>query len=178
MTASHLPARITVAEAVSQGRKFSAQLPIASLPRLSEAILPSPGSVTVELACIPDEASLGRIRGRLSGSVQLTCQRCLQAAAFPLEAAPDWTLVATEADEERLLESRDPLLVDEGGQLALLEAIEDEAIMALPIVALCSTPDCATAANGGADGEDLGHNRRPSDARPNPFAAIKGQLKG
>ena len=57
----------------------------------------------------------------------------------------------------------------------LLAAIEDELIMALPIIAVCADGECREAEQ--ANNAELVHNGRPSDARPNPFAALKAQIK-
>ncbi len=169
-----IPSSINVAEAVSQLRQFSGPLAAAQLPRLTEAVLALEGPMTVRLRCLDDIGSLGRVAGQLQGQVQLTCQRCLQAMSWPLAADADWTLVASEAEEERLLDSCDPVLIHEG-QLALHEAIEDELLMALPIAPMCALENCPNKSRAN-DGE-VGDNRRPGEARPSPFAALKGQIK-
>jgi uncharacterized protein len=169
-----LPQRIVVDESVRQARVWQAQMPVASMARLCELLAAPAGTVAVSLAAAEDSQSLGRIRGVVGGVLTLQCQRCLQAMQQLVTAEVDWTLVATEADEDRLLATRDPVLVEDG-MLPVHAAIEDELIMALPIIAVCAEGECPQAEQ--ANDAELVHNDRPSDARPNPFAALKGQLK-
>lgn len=171
---SQLPQRIVVDEAVRQARVWQAQVPVAGMARLCELIAGPAGAIEVSLAAAEDTQSLGRIRGALGGVLTLQCQRCLQPMQQLVSAEVDWTLVATEADEDRLLASRDPVLIEDG-VLPLHAAVEDELIMALPIIAVCAEGECPQAEQ--ANDAELVHNGRPSDARPNPFAALKAQIK-
>lgn len=171
---SQLPQRIVVDEAVRQARGWQAQVPVAGMARLCDLLAAPTGTVEVSLAAAEDSQSLGRISGHVGGMLTLQCQRCLGPTPKLVHAEVDWTLVATEADEDRLLATRDPVLIDDG-VLPLLAAIEDELIMALPIIAVCAEGECPQAEQ--ANDAELVHNGRPSDARPNPFAALKAQIK-
>lgn len=78
-------------------------------------------------------------------TVQLECQRCLQPMAEPLAVRRRFRFVADEAEAERLDEESedDVLALPPRGRLDLLPLVEDELILALPIVprhAACPEP--------------------------------------
>jgi uncharacterized protein len=169
-----IPLKLDVAEAVARELSLQGSLPLTELPRLASALVDSEGSLRVNLRFSSDAQALGRLRGQLSGELRLLCQRCLRPMPWALEAGFDLCLVGSEAEEERLLENCEPVLA-EGGQLALREALEDEALLALPIAPRCASPDCASGA-GETSGQEVGDNDRPGDTRPNPFLALKGKF--
>lgn len=169
-----IPLRLDVADAVARELSLQGSLPLAELPRLAAALVDSEGSLRVGLRFSADAQALGRLQGELGGELRLLCQRCLRPMSWTLQTRFDLCLVGSEAEEERLLESCEPVLA-EGGQLALREALEDEALLALPIAPRCANPDCA-AQPGETSGQEVGDNVRPGDTRPNPFLALKGKF--
>lgn len=169
-----IPLRLDVADAVARELRLQGSLPLAELPRLAAAVVEVKGSLRVDLRFSADAQALGRLQGELSGELRLLCQRCLQPMSWALKTHFDLRLVGSEAEEERLLESCEPVLAEDG-QLALREALEDEALLALPIAPRCANPDCA-ASPGETSGQEVGDNVRPGDTRPNPFLALKGKF--
>ena len=115
-----------------------------------------------------------------SASISLTCQRCMGTVGMPLEVDQWYRFVATEAiamaeDDE----SEEDLLVMEP-QFDLLALLEDELLMALPLVPMhgeCPVAPAmqvgeealASAASKDGDDQHLGE-------KPHPFAAL-AQLK-
>jgi uncharacterized protein len=169
-----IPLRLDVADAVARELRLQGSLPLAELPRLAAAVVEAKGSLRADLRFSADAQALGRLQGELSGELRLLCQRCLQPMSWTLKTHFDLCLVGSEAEEERLLESCEPVLAEDG-QLALWEALEDEALLALPIAPRCANPDCA-ARPGETSGQEVGDNVRPGDTRPNPFLALKGKF--
>lgn len=103
---------------------------------------------------------------QVSAQAWLTCQRCLQPFAAPLEVARAFRFVATEGEAEALdAESEDDVLAL-GPSFDLIGLIEDELLLAWPLVprhVRCSQP-----AHSGSEG---------AAPAPNPFAALS-VLKG
>lgn len=105
----------------------------------------------------------------------LTCQRCMTALSMPLEVNQWYRFVASE--EVAMLqddESEEDLLVMEP-QFDLLAVLEDELLMALPLVPMheqCPVPPVMQSAQSGAEEEAL-----TLAEKPNPFAVL-AQLKG
>jgi uncharacterized protein len=72
------------------------------------------------------------ISGTLSGSLGLTCQRCLGVLDWPLELGFQLAVVESEEDIEEVAEPFDTLMAGEHGIL-LAEIVEDEVLSSLPL---------------------------------------------
>jgi uncharacterized protein len=77
-----------------------------------------------------------QVRLRISGTLGLVCQRCLKRVDWPLAIDVSLTIVASEAETANLADPFDSLLLDADGELALLTAVEDEVLSALPLAPL------------------------------------------
>ncbi len=182
-----LPARFKAAEAVARRQQLEGVLPVAGLPRLSEALSGPAGLLTVSLQFEPHPRAVGRASGRIQGLLPLTCQRSLQVFGWLLVIQFGWVMVRNEAEEERLLADADPVMLEEE-QLLLHEALEDEVLLALPLIPLApdaEMPVPASDAGGAAKTKKPGgktkaprisDNLQLDDSRPNPFLALKGQF--
>ena len=110
-------------------------------------------------------------------SVPLTCQRCMGTVAMPLEVDQWYRFVATEdiamAQDD---ESEEDLLVMEP-HFDLLAVLEDELLMALPLVPMHDECPVAPVLQVGEDAltAKAGENIEKSE-KPNPFAVL-AQLK-
>jgi uncharacterized protein len=118
-----------------------------------------------------------------TASVTLVCQRCMGAVATPLEIDQWYRFVATEeiamAEDD---ESEEDLLVMEP-HFDLLAVLEDELLMALPLVPMHEECPVAPvmqvgedALSAGAGGKTGTGEEAPSGEKPNPFAVLS-QLK-
>jgi uncharacterized protein len=105
-----------------------------------------------------------------STSIPLTCQRCMTAVDSPIEVDQWYRFVATEeiamAEDD---EAEEDLLVMEP-QFDLLAVLEDELIMALPVVPMHEVCPVAVPMHAG----DVAADAAPE--KPNPFAVL-AQLK-
>jgi len=179
---SAIPQQLKAADAVARQLSLNGTLPVADLPRLAAALSARTGALSVTLAFEPHALSRGRVRGTLAGELMLTCQRSLEPFAWTLDTTFDWVLVRDEAEEERLLQDGDPVLL-EGDLFKLRDAIEDEALLALPLVPLspvseaASLPSEARKRGSKTKPGSMGDNVQLDDSRPNPFAALKGKLQ-
>ena len=98
--------------------------------------------------------------------VRLECQRCLQPLSEALQVDRRLRFVAGDDEAARLDEESEDDVLALVARLDLFELLEDELILALPLVprhGTCPQPldAAATVALPGAD-----------EARPNPFAAL------
>ncbi|SFB78889.1 uncharacterized protein SAMN05216344_103121 [Polaromonas sp. OV174] len=104
-------------------------------------------------------------------SIPLTCQRCMSAVATPLEVDQWYRFVADEdiamAEDDQ---SEEDLLVM-APQFDLLAVLEDELLMALPLVPMHEACPVAPTLSAG-EAEIAGETTE----KPNPFAVL-AQLK-
>lgn len=104
-------------------------------------------------------------------AVTLTCQRCMAAMQAPLDVDQWYRFVATEeiamAEDD---DSEEDLLVMEP-QFDLTAVLEDELLMALPLVPMHEECPVAPKLSAGSDEVDP-----VAEEKPNPFAVLT-QLK-
>jgi uncharacterized protein len=110
----------------------------------------------------------------LKGRLHLVCQRCLQDCAVNLDEKRRFILVATEveADDYPLEdEEQEPLVASQ--HFNLLETIEDEVLLSLPLIPKHPEGFCEPHATVfGLEEEDEG-----ADERENPFNILKNMKK-
>ena len=118
---------------VAGRRSFEGVLPVAELPRLVEALADDRGDVTYRLDFEQDELGGPQLHVVLSAGLTLECQRTLESFVYPARVDTRLGLLADEQDADALPGECEPLLL-EGGALSPRRAIEDELLLALPLV--------------------------------------------
>ena len=151
---------IDSAKFCKEAQQLAGTLAPADLPRLRAEVLPNT-DFAVEWQAegnSPDELILS-----LQSKVQMKCQRCLNAMEEPINVTYRFQFVKDEAAAEAYdAESDEADALVHSRQFDLQELIEDEMLMALPLVSLHEV--CPSAGAAGF---------LPPDAKPNPFAALK-----
>ena len=71
---------------------------------------------------------------RIDAALPLECQRTLQRFLQPVQLVQRLGLIRDEADEAGLPEGYEPLLLPDDGMLRPAELVEDELILAVPVV--------------------------------------------
>jgi uncharacterized protein len=110
----------------------------------------------------------------LKGRLHLVCQRCLQDCAVDLDEKRRFILVLTdsEADEYPLEdEEQEPLVVNQ--HFNLLETMEDEVLLSLPLIPKHPDGFCEPHASTFGDEAD----EEPLNERENPFNILKNMKK-
>ncbi len=170
MPAPPLPEKFSPWQVAAENGGLNGSLALAALPRLS-AILDRPGGqVAIALDTGTDGQGIRFIKGILQTEVALTCQRCLCSLLWPLAVAVCLGLVRDEAEIDRLPDEYEPLLIAEGGSMAVADLVEDELLLALPQIPRHEDVRECTAH----------HQARPSDPAPEhgqPFAALASLLQ-
>lgn len=103
----------------------------------------------------------------------MQCQRCMDEVEIAIDSTFTLGVVDSEAFAEKLPEKYEPLLIEEDEKLFLQDLIEDELILALPIVAMHPDQECQTSYAGDqAAGEDE-NLRQAESQQESPFAMLK-----
>lgn len=171
--AAHDPRRLDVRRLAADGASLGGQVAQGALPRLAELLAHTKGPDVAWRAAlatrrIPGKASVPGLRLVADAQVALVCQRCLEPMTLPLAIDRHFVFLDDEAEAARLDEARD----DEDvlalqGALDAVALLEDELILALPIVPLhdvCPQPLAPLAEASPADAE--------APPAPHPFAAL------
>lgn len=171
------PRALDLRAACADAAQLAGQWPLALLERVLPSLAEPPGDTLVAWQA---QAEQRTVRGgepelwlhlQAEARVPLQCQRCLAAMAQPVAFDRRFRFVADEAEAERLDEASDDDVLALPARLDLLELLEDELILALPLVprheGSCPEPlPAATAGEPAAEGE-----------RPHPFAALAALRK-
>lgn len=165
-----LPVQIDPIRLAQQGRTFEGQIPLSSLGRLVDLLLSDKEDIEVSLDFHKDNRGRYCLSGGLRATLQLECQRCLQAMHFPVDARFDLVLVESEAEAETLDEEDDVLIV-ESTPMLLTDIIEDELMLSLPQVALHDEADCKISTQQYKETE-FDEDEPAADEKPNPFAVL------
>jgi uncharacterized protein len=120
-------------EFASAGATQEGVWPLGDFPRLRDMLASDAGEVTYRLQGTRDERGRPALRLAVSGTLQLRCQRCLEAMPFVVEAEDLLVLAATLSEIHA--EPADALAPDRivaGKEMPVRELVEDELILALP----------------------------------------------
>ncbi|MBQ0719958.1 MAG: DUF177 domain-containing protein [Gammaproteobacteria bacterium] len=168
---SVIPHRVDALKACTQGATYEGIIMPQDLPRLSATVVSVKGEVAAKVHFSRDESNYRVVTGELDVLVSVQCQRCLSALDYDLHAQMDLAIVTTEVQLENLPKECEGWLLDEQGEADLYEAIEEELLLALPIVAYHDPADCS------AQGQySTGDFEEPVPEKKNPFAVL-GSLK-
>ncbi len=166
-----------LADLVTRGATVERSLPVSSLGRLAALGTPAgwiSGRQEVPAARdVPDRAGEAailtaegifqsgpdgypQVRLRVTGTVSLICQRCLEPLAWPVHVDELLTLVRSDAEATGLADPfATALLTDAGVEMA--RVVEDEVMASLPL----SPRHPATAACGRQELMNSGETHRP-----------------
>lgn len=166
-----LPVRVNPFRLAAQGRELCGVVELSAAARLREALADAPGAARVRFAFTVDESGRPRVEGEISAELSLLCQRCLEPVELPVTARVQAVLVATDAEAGRLQGQCDAVLV-EGESLTLLDLVEDELLLALPLVPMhASLEACSPAAREVLSASE--HATAAEEERSSPFAVLK-----
>ncbi len=111
-----------------------------------------------------DEQRNVRVDCELNGQVPMLCQRSLKRYWQPIRSASSLVVIESESALSSISEDLEPKVCPDG-KLKLMELIEDELILALPIVPLDPNTEPVEAT------EDF-EQQPPEQNEDNPFAAL------
>ncbi|MGB6976162.1 MAG: YceD family protein [Gammaproteobacteria bacterium] len=141
MAKGQLPKEIEPIRLADRGAVLQGSLSFQEMPRLLEVIVNTVGEIYIFLNFAKDEQGIRSICGKIQTTLALTCQRCLQPVAYPVDVAVRVWPVASESEIAEMPENYDPLLVT-AEPMRLTEIIEEEILLSLPIVAKHATGKC------------------------------------
>jgi uncharacterized protein len=168
------PRALDLRGACAEGLALQEHWPLLGFARLVESLAAVPVDervawrATARLHPVKGGEPEHWLRLQADTTVPLQCQRCLGPLAQPLEVDRHFLFVADEDEAERLDEESEHDVLVLQPRLNLAELLEDELILALPIVPR-HEGDCP---------EPLRPAGEDDAGRPHPFAALAALRKG
>lgn len=156
-----------------QGVHIGGVVAVSELLRFADALVRPIGKVTVDVGFEVNEQGIRVLTGTIESDVQLTCQRCLEPMEQRVSCNVNLAFVWDEQQARQLPKYLDPWIAEEG-VLDFYEVMEEELLLALPIVAYhdkaCIEPSLYSSSDDQQEDETavLGNS---------PFQVLK-QLKG
>lgn len=166
-----IPPHVDPRKLVERAATLEGELPIAKMPRLNEQLTSSDGNVHAKFSFFRDEQKLAVMHVELDAEVSMVCQRCLESAKFHVGGEYDYVIIQEGKSIDDLPSGYDALEVGED-PVDLTSLVEDELLLALPIVPVHDPEDCQ---------QPVGYATAPepsesAEERPNPFSVL-AQLK-
>jgi len=148
--------------------EYRGQIAFAEMPRLTSMLLGRDGYADVSFGFTLNELGHAMIEGHYQANLQVECQRCLEPMTYCIDQAFNLLIDASEEDIESF--QLDSVYTSEG-YLDVFEVIEDELILALPIIMMHEESNCNTYWHAESEQET------PPAEKHNPFAVLE-TLKG
>ena len=168
-----------VQKEVAQNGRFEGNISLSELKRLGELVhfeaadSKGPG-IAVSFEFVRSEFDTPMLVGHLQTSLDLECQRCLKPIQTPMEL--DFRLMIDASDEIVGQSSLDTLYSDDGC-IDIVEVVEDELILAVPLVAMHEDTACNEHwPLSGPHTGPLTDSQSEAAEKENPFAVLQ-QLK-
>ena len=131
---SRLPKQIDPWRVSEQGLSYTGVVELIDFPRLAPLLIRPQGQVSYAFRFSRDGLGRPLVAGHAQATLWQTCQRCSQPVAVPVDS--DFQLVVVEGLDEAaaLGDAFDPLMADDA-EINLLDLLEDELLLSLPVVA-------------------------------------------
>lgn len=162
-----LPVEVDPFRLVDQGRILEGNIPLGDFPRLQETLCEVTDKlVNVKLEFTRTDTRLPVIKGHIAANLGMLCNRCLKSADVDVETHLEVVLVSSDGEAERLQQGFDTWLVEDK-QIFLRDFIEDEILLALPVVV--THEEC----NASRKLIEAIPDEKVPEEEQNPFAALK-----
>ena len=140
MTA-RLPVFIDPLMYARKGLRIEGVLRVVDFERLFDRLASTDGEIAVKLAFnIKDGQAV--VEGHIDGQLKLTCERCMEIMTQDIDNDIRLGLVESEPEIEGLLPGYEPLMTSDE-PMRVLELIEDEILLLLPMIPSHAQGECA-----------------------------------
>lgn len=153
---------------VAARRSFDGRLPLSSMTRLRGLLNDTEGHASYVIEFDRDALQIPYVELRIEAELPLVCQRSLQRFLLPVRLVQRLGLVRDEADEAALPPEYEAMLVPEDGMLHPADLVEDELVLAVPVVPVAPGSE-AVERDWSPEQEEV--------AKASPFAALASLKK-
>ncbi|WXL27399.1 YceD family protein [Ectopseudomonas mendocina] len=170
MSNGPIPPHVDPRKLADRSTTLDGEMPLADLERLCGPLADNQGMVRTKFSFERDERNAVVFHSELEVEVKMVCQRCLEQVTLPIRSECDYAVVREGANTQSVPQGYDVIELGED-PLDLLALVEDELLLALPIVPAHDPKDCQQPA--GLEEPELSEDEV---ARSNPFSVL-AQLK-
>jgi len=176
--ATSLPLSLDPRKVFRHELEIEGEVAVSALSALCESLYDNKGVARATLSFSVDDERRLRIQGQVSAEVNVVCQRCLNPMSIQLDDQVDLVMVSSEEQAKQLPAALDPWICTEDQTLVPADIVEEQLILAMPIVTMHD--NCIDLAKGfGSAAEAAGDSSdSPVAVRNNPFAVLAGLKSG
>lgn len=120
-------------EFAEKKRRIKGSVPLARMDRVRGSLLDETGDTNIDLE-FRREGRVATLTGRVEADLVLQCQCCMEALRWPVRSAVQLGLAGSLEEADRLPEGFEPLLVEPGAAVALVDLVQDELLLAIPAI--------------------------------------------
>ncbi len=169
-----LPLTVDAHKLAKQGTNLSGVLRLANLLRIADLLENKSGQLMIDLRFEISHDHLHYVHGQISGDIEIQCQRCMEAMSIVVDNQFVLGLMDNPEIAKRLPENIEPIYLDQG-ELDISGMIEDELILALPLIAMHDLDECA--ARDHMQSVSINEECVTPGKKDNPFAILKNLKK-
>ena len=163
-----LPQRFNPDLLARDGTRFELVLSQSKMPRLSSLLSSADNDVKVTALFSRRKHNIV-ISGRLSTQFSLHCQRCLNELTVDISEPFELVFVDDEQKASELPKELDPVILDDAGQIHVVDLFEDEVMLHVPDIPKHSDKTACTLSR-----TEFGElSVESEEGKPNPFEALK-----
>ncbi|CAA9353794.1 MAG: FIG01269488: protein, clustered with ribosomal protein L32p [uncultured Lysobacter sp.] len=155
---------------VASRRSVEGRVPLAALTRLRDSLVDVEGEAVFAIEFDHDALKVPYAEIRIDAELPLLCQRTLQRFVLPVHIEQRLGLIRSEAEEAGLPPGYEPLLMPEDGMLRTVDLVEDELILAVPVIPIMPGTEAV-------EQEWPAPDAAPEPEPVNPFAALSALKK-
>ena len=122
------------------GQSWETRSDVAAFPRLAHEF--TQGTLFCRVVGRVDQRGSLSLQLKVSGEVELPCQRCLGNMPYKVEVERTLYLARNEAEMERLDALPDSDAIQAGETLNLVDLVEDEVLLSLPLATMHAEGEC------------------------------------
>lgn len=170
-----LPESVDAWRMVSSRRIFEGRLQLGTMPRLKTYLADAAGECEYAVEFGRDELGPAFLDLSIKARLPLMCQRTLERFELPVTLHQRLGLIRDEREDAALPEGYEPVLVPQDGAFRLADAIEDELILAVPVVPMSDSGLLP----GDVVWQDVEVDAEPDEetTQVSPFAVLAGLKK-
>ena len=149
---------------------FEGAVALVSFERFTKLLESSEGEISVKLHFFVDEEGNRLLEGNAQGSVKLICQRCLEPMDYDIEADFNISFAFHEEMARSMTGRFDPVVLSPDKRVSLVELIEDDLLLSLPMFSNHSDGECQvkTVYEDQSEAEQVSDDQEKS----NPFSIL------
>ena len=129
-----LPKKIDPFRYAQNGSKLVGKLQASNMSRLSSALNDKEDIVSVDMLFDVDEEGTPYLSGKFTSPLTLICERCMNKMLLTVKTECLLALIRNEHKIESIAEQYEPWIINGNKLVELSSIVEDELILALPLV--------------------------------------------